>query len=150
MAPGILTNGWNGDVSVRTKASRKSFPYENLRFDPKLQPKKYEIAGMETLSESDAFSNTSKERHNLPRYSSWMWICRCKVTRCYLPLTSSSLDSTGEEPYRGDVYIEGMTSVVRPFELVINMHRRTNCGCRQGASSRQATKKHRCQGHQWT
>lgn len=55
MAPGILTNGWNGDVSVRTKASRKSFSYESLRFDPKLQPKKYEIAGMRTLLQSDAF-----------------------------------------------------------------------------------------------
>ncbi|KAL2421292.1 hypothetical protein ABEF95_008172 [Exophiala dermatitidis] len=76
MAPGILTNGWNGDVSVRTKASRKSFPYENLRFDPKLQPKKYEIAGT-------------------PRSSKVLF------------LDVNILDSTGDEPYRGDVYIEG-------------------------------------------
>lgn len=61
MAPGILTNGWNGDVSVRTKASRKSFPYENLRFDPKLQPKKYEIAGMKISLPSNAFLTRQRD-----------------------------------------------------------------------------------------
>lgn len=45
MAPGILTNGWHDDVPVGLKTSRKTFPYEKLRFDPKLKPKKYEMAG---------------------------------------------------------------------------------------------------------
>ncbi|KAK5040139.1 hypothetical protein LTS07_000636 [Exophiala sideris] len=76
MAPGILTNGWNGDVQVRSKGSRKSYAYESLRFDSKLQPRKYEIAGTPQSS---------------------------KV----LFLDVNILDSTGEEPYRGDVYIEG-------------------------------------------
>ncbi|OQV00024.1 hypothetical protein CLAIMM_05579 [Cladophialophora immunda] len=76
MAPGLLANGWHDDVALPPESTQTRYPYENLAFDPKLQPKRYEIAGT---------SPSSK----------------------ILFLGVNILDSTGKEPYRGDVYIEG-------------------------------------------
>ncbi|OAP62631.1 5-carboxymethyl-2-hydroxymuconate isomerase [Fonsecaea erecta] len=76
MAPGLLANGWHDDVAITPKSTPTRYPYENLDFDPKLQPKRYEIAGT---------SPSSK----------------------ILFLDVNIIDSTGKEPYRGDVYIEG-------------------------------------------
>ncbi|PYH88645.1 5-carboxymethyl-2-hydroxymuconate isomerase [Aspergillus ellipticus CBS 707.79] len=63
---------WGKSLSLRKLA-----PYENVRFDPKLQPRSYRIAG------------TSPE------------------SKILLLNVQISLDSTGKDPYPGDVYIKG-------------------------------------------
>jgi imidazolonepropionase-like amidohydrolase len=76
MAPGIVTNGWHAQVVSSTSPGQPLNAHDQLRFDPKLKPKPYDMAG--TSSDS-------------------------KI----LFLDVNILDSTGREPYRGDVLIHG-------------------------------------------
>lgn len=85
---GIMTNGVNGEAKGNHGFSRnRSYkdvdmmnPHEAVRFDPSLQPRKYEIKG------TDPSSKVLFRDVNI-------------------------IDSTGREPFKGDVYIEGMTTV---------------------------------------
>ncbi|KAL1962366.1 hypothetical protein VTN77DRAFT_9779 [Rasamsonia byssochlamydoides] len=93
MAP-IAVNGINGHASCMAhwgspRPTRKLSPHEDLRFDPKLKPRKYEIAGTPPDSK-------------------------------ILFLDVNILDSTGADPYRGDVYIEGER--IRYVGTVPNVH----------------------------
>lgn len=78
MAPGVLTNGYHDRTtpSSTLPTRRRPYPHEGLRFDPKLKPKSYHMAG--TAPDS-------------------------KI----LLLDVNILDSTGNDPYRGDVFIHG-------------------------------------------
>lgn len=88
MAPGLLqtigtdalTNGvMNGEMKPNGfESSRKTFPHEDVHFDPSLRPKNYQIKG------------TSPDSKILFQ-------------------DVNILDSTGKEPYRGDVFIEGIS-----------------------------------------
>ncbi|KAL4870685.1 hypothetical protein BDV12DRAFT_184301 [Aspergillus spectabilis] len=76
MDPGILTNGEYEKPVSWVAPSAKTYPHDALRFDPKLKPQAYHIAG--TSPDSTV-----------------------------LFLDVNILDSTGREPYRGDVFIQG-------------------------------------------
>ncbi|KIW87894.1 uncharacterized protein Z519_11478 [Cladophialophora bantiana CBS 173.52] len=52
MAPGILANGWHDDVAITSKPIQTRYPYENLHFNPKLQPKRYETAARDSVIQS--------------------------------------------------------------------------------------------------
>ncbi|KAL2846490.1 hypothetical protein BJX68DRAFT_256396 [Aspergillus pseudodeflectus] len=45
MAPGLLSNGGYSPASSPAKPDSHTYPHESLRFDPRLKPKSYKIAG---------------------------------------------------------------------------------------------------------
>ena len=76
MAPGILVNGDGAHAPNDYPSKRKLNAHDDVHFDPKLQPKRYTIAGTRPDSK-------------------------------ILFVDVNILDSTGADPYPGDVYIEG-------------------------------------------
>ena len=97
MAPGVLVNGVsdsNLSNGINGHTERKVGVYDDVHFDPKLKPKDYQIKGNElnlatghTKMADDALGTRSDSK--------------------ILFLDVNILDSTGAEPYSGDVYIEG-------------------------------------------